>query len=176
MSSLPHPSLEPRGIDPQSSEVRIIAVMGVIFGTLGLSCLPFNFGEWITAGWPIQGSKTTIMDLWCFASTFIGLGLSAILLLSSLAAYRFAWWGRGGLLVWAWGSLVYGAVGLYFWVRFFLPSLRNHYTEMHGPDEVAGPIAWIIGTSFAAIALWYLTRPSVRAVFELARPDDANTN
>src|SRR5579864_8064607 len=114
MPSYPPPSVEPRGLDPQSSAVRTIAVVGVIFGTLGLSCLPFNFGAWITYGWPIEGSKTTAMDMWAFASTFIELGLATMLLLCSFATYHFNWWGRDGLLLWAVITLAYGLCGIFF--------------------------------------------------------------
>lgn len=165
MSELPPATTAPRGLDAQSGDVRIISVFGVIFGTLGLSCLPFNFGAWITYGWPIEGSKASPVEMWVFASTFVGLGLSALLLLSSLASMRFLWWGRDGLILWACASLLYGIAGIYFWGRFFLPWLNYQYVAMRGPDEVAGLLAWMIGSIFAIFVLWYLTRPSVKAAF-----------
>jgi len=172
MSSLPsepahlaRPSNGPQGIDPPSSDVPIIAVMGVVFAMLGLSCLPFNLGAWVDYGWPLEAGGPGVIDKWCLVSTFIGLGLSALLLLSSLGCYRLATWGRDGMLLWAVLSLIYGVTGIFFWGRFFLPRLLNQYVEMRGPDEIAGLIAWIIGVGYAVIVLWYLTRPSVRMVF-----------
>lgn len=169
MSEAGSQDYEPRGIDPISSRVRAVAVVGTIFAVLGLSCLPFNLGAWITYGWPIQGSKSTPIDMWCFASTFIGLGLAAMLLWGSLAAYHFRWWARDLLLLWAILSLAYGILGIYFWGRFLLPALREQYAEMRGPDEVSGLIAWIIGTGLSIFVLRTMMRPSTRALFEEAR-------
>jgi len=171
MAIMPAHSDGPRGIDPQSSIVRALAVVGTIFGTLGLCGLPFNLAAWITYGWPIEGAKTAIMDMWCFASTLIGLGLSALLLGGSLGAYHFKWWARDVLLLWAWLSLVYGICGIFFWGRFLLPRFSSQYVEMRGIDEVSGLIAWIIGTGFAIFVLHFLNRPSVAASFMEARPE-----
>lgn len=165
MTSLPSSSTDPRGIDDQSSMVRVISVAGVVFGTLGMSCLPFNFGSFITFGWPVQGSRDTVIDAWCLASTFAGLGLSTILLFSSLGCYHFKKWGLYGILFWASSSLAYGILGIYFWGRFLLPWLRSEYAGMRGPDEISGLIAWMIGTGLSIIVLRQMTRPSIRAVF-----------
>lgn len=167
MNQVPPPSVESRGIDPNSSDVRIIAVLGVIFGTLGLSCLPFNLGGWVTYGFPAQTAKDSPLDLWALLSTFIGLGLAALLLLSSMAAYKFNWWGRDGMLLWAFLSLLYGIVGIPFWGRFLIPSAASQYASLRGPDELAGLLGWLIGTFFSIFVLWYLTRPAVRAVFQV---------
>jgi hypothetical protein len=164
MSTLPASSLDPRGIDPQSSLVRALAVAGVIFGCLGMSCLPFNFGAFVTYGWPVQGQQGAL-DWWVFVSTFAGLGLSAMLLFSSLGAYHFKRWGLYGLFFWAVCSLGYGVLGIYFWGRFLLPWFRGEYVRMRGPDEVSGLIAWMIGTGLAIIVLRCLMRPDVRGVF-----------
>jgi len=169
MSTLPDRSHEPRGIDPQSATVRALAVVGTIFAVLGLSCLPFKFGAWITYGWPIEGPKSNPMETWCLASTFAGLGLSTLLLLSSLGAYHFRWWARDALLLWAWLSLAYGVCGIFFWGRFLLPRLRPQYAAMRGPDEISGLIAWIIGTGLAVFVLRFMTRPSIRAKRRAAR-------
>lgn len=165
MSTLPAQTNDPRGIDAQSSIVRTLAVVGTIFGVLGLSCLPFNLADWITYGWPIEGEKTTVMDVWCLLSTFIGMGLSGLLVAGSLGAYHFRWWARDVLLLWAWLSLAYGILGIYFWGRFLLPRYSSRYAEMRGPDEVSGVIAWIIGTGLAIFVLRFLNRPSIAAVF-----------
>lgn len=165
MSTLPASSIDPRGIDPQSSLVRVLAVAGVIFGTLGMSCLPFNFGAFITYGWPVEGNEREL-DWWVFASTFAGLGLSAILLFASLGAYHFKRWGFYGMLFWAGCSLAYGIVGIFYWGRFMLPWLGNEYVRMRGPDEIGGLIAWLIGTGLSILVLRCLTRPEVRGVFD----------
>lgn len=166
MATLPPSSTDYRGIDDQSSMVRVISVAGVIFAVLGMSCLPFNFGSFITFGWPVEGSKDTALDWWCFASTFAGLGLSTILLFSSLGCYHFKRWGLYGMLFWAFCSLAYGILGIYFWGRFLLPWLRTEYVSMRGPDEVSGLIAWMIGTGLAIIVLRQMTKPSIRGVFQ----------
>lgn len=166
MATLPSSSTDYRGIDDQSSMVRVISVTGVIFAVLGMSCLPFNFGAFITFGWPVEGSKNTVLDWWCFASTFAGLGLSTILLFSSLGCYHFKRWGLYGMLFWAVCSLGYGILGIYFWGRFLLPWLRSEYVAMRGPDEVGGLIAWMIGTGLSLIVLWQMRKPSIRGVFQ----------
>jgi hypothetical protein len=142
-------------------------VAGVIFGTLGMSCLPFNLGAFITYGWPVEGSTRTL-DWWCFVSTFAGLGLSTILLFSSLGCYHFKRWGLYGMLFWAASSLAYGIVGIFFWGRFFFPGLGAEYARMRGQDEVSGLIAWMIGTALAVLVLWFMTRPAIRGVFQPA--------
>lgn len=162
--TLPPSSLDPRGIDPQSSLVRALAVVGVIFGCLGMSCLPFNFGAFITYGWPVQ-ARQAAMDWWVFASTFAGLGLSAMLLFSSLGAYHFKLWGYFGMLFWSVCSLAYGVLGIYFWGRWLFPWMRGEYVRMRGPDEISGLIAWMIGTGLAVIVLRNLIRRDVRGVF-----------
>ncbi|HEY2588091.1 MAG TPA: hypothetical protein VGI81_20275 [Tepidisphaeraceae bacterium] len=162
--TLPASSLDPRGIDPQSSLVRVLAVAGVIFGCLGMSCLPFNFGEFITYGWPVQARQAPL-DWWVLAWTFVGLGLSTILLFSSLGAYHFKLWGFYGMFLWAVGSIGYGVLGIFFWVRWLLPWQRGEYVRMRGPDEVSGLIAWMVGTGLAVIVLRCLIRRDVRGVF-----------
>lgn len=167
MTTLPPSSIDPRGIDDQSSIVRAISVAGVIFGTLGMSCLPFNLGSFITFGWPaVEGSRDSVIEWWCLASTFAGLGLSTILLFSSLGCYHFKRWGLYGILFWATMSLAYGILGIYFWGRFLLPWLRPEYVSMRGPDEISGLIAWLIGTGLSVIVLYQMTRPAIRAVFQ----------
>jgi hypothetical protein len=165
MSTLPPSSTDYRGIDDQSSIIRAISVAGVIFGTLGMSCLPFNFGSFITFGWPVEATKQAL-DWWCFVSTFAGLGLATILLFSSLGCYHFKRWGLYGIQFWAVSSLAYGIVGIFFWGRFLLPGLRSEYVRMRAPDEVSGLIAWIIGTGLSGVVLWFMTRPAIRGVFE----------
>ena len=165
MSSAPPSSLEPRGTDEQSSVVRAVEVVGTIFGVLGLSCLPFNFGEWITYGWPIEGSKTTPMDMWVFASTFIELGLSTLLLFSSLAAFHFKPLGRDGLILWSLSTLLYGFLGIFFWGRFFFPQINSQYAALRGPDVIAGLIAWVFGILLACVIFYHMRRPAIRAVF-----------
>ena len=175
MTAIPPPSNEPRGADPQSSTVRALAMLGVVFGTLGLSCLPFNFGTWITYGSPIAGARTTPIDMWVFASTFIGIGLSVLLLLSSLGAFHFRKWGRIGMLAWSEVSLLYGIVGIFLYGRFLLPWLRGEYANIRGPDTIAGLLAWMIGSCLAVFVLYDLTRPSVRELFDLSeQPHDSN--
>lgn len=165
MARFPTASLDPRGTDPESSIVRAIAVVGVIFGTLGMSCLPFNLGEFVSFGWPVEGARADWLDLWCLFATFIELGLSTLLLFCSLGAYHFKWWARYGLLLWATCSLGYGVVGIYFWGRFLLPPLRSEYAAMRGPDEFAGLLAWLVGTGLSIFVLRFLTRPAIRMVF-----------
>jgi hypothetical protein len=165
MSQLPPPTHEPRGIDRWSYDARIISVFGVILGTLGISCLPFNLGVWVVHGWPIEPAKGSEGQTWVLLSTLLGLGLSTLLLISSLAACRFLRWGRDGLLLWAVLSLIYGVVGIFFWGRFLFPRFENQFIPMRGPDEVAGILAWMIGSIFAILTFWHLTRPSVRAAF-----------
>ena len=158
--------MEPRGLDRWSGDVRVIPVFGVILGTLGLSCLPFNFGVFVIHSWPSEPIKGGgFGEPWILASTFIGLGLSMLLLVSSLAAYRFLWWGRDGLLIWAGASLIYGVIGIFFWGRFFFPQLLHQFIRMRGPDQLGGLLAWMIGSIFAVFTFWHLTRPSVREVF-----------
>jgi hypothetical protein len=167
MSTLPPSSTDYRGIDDQSSIVRVISVAGVIFGTLGMSCLPFNLGVFITSGWPVEGNDR-FLDGWCLASTFIGLGLATILLFSSLGCYHFKRWGLYGILFWAASSLGYGLVGVFFWGRFLLPGLRSEYVRMRGQDEISGLLAWMIGTALSVLVLWFMTRPAIRGVFQPA--------
>lgn len=140
---------------------------------LGLAVLPYNLGAWITYGWPLEGSKTTPIEMWVFASTFIEMALSILLLISSIGAYRFARWGREGLLLWSGASLLYGIAGIYFWGRFLLPWLRSEYPTMRGPDEIAGLVGWAISSVFAVVVFYYIRRPSVRGIFELAETHEA---
>lgn len=132
---------------------------------MGLMCLPFSFGSWAAFGWPVRHTRTGAIGVWVIASTFVGLGLSLLLLLSSFGAYRLRRWGRDGMLAWAIVSLVYGLAGVYFWGRFLVPSMRSQYPAFRGPDMVSGLIAWAVGTIYAALALFYLTRPRIKAVF-----------
>jgi hypothetical protein len=164
MATLPPSSIDYRGIDDRSSIVRVISVAGVIFGTLGMSCLPFNFGSFITFGWPVSANNNAL-DWWCFGSTFVELGLSTVLLFSSLGCYHFKRWGLYGILFWAISSASYGVVGIFFWGRFLLPGARSEYVRMRGQDEVAGLIVWLIGTMLSLVVLRFMTRSAIRGVF-----------
>jgi hypothetical protein len=103
-------------------------------------------------------------------STLIGLGLAALLLLSSLGAYHFTRWGRDGMLIWAGASLAYGVFGVAYWGQFFFYRRYAQYANLVGPDQAAGLLAWGVGTVFAALTLWCLTRPRVRDAFRRDYP------
>jgi hypothetical protein len=171
MAVLPPSDVDYRGIEPEASLVRVIAVAGVIFGTTGMACMPFTWPEPLAAGWPVEQHKMTVLDLWCHASVFIGLGLSTILMFSSLGAYHFRWWAWYGLLFWAACSFAYGLVGTLFWGQFLLPWRRSDYVVFRSPDTIAPLIAWIIGTGLSVFVLLFLPRRAIRGVFRAPAHD-----
>jgi len=165
MNEFPPPPAKSLAVDPKYSEVRVIPVFGVVLGTLGLAALPIDLGQFLTEGWPVSPGRSHGMNLWALFSTLTGLGLATLLLLSSLGAYHFTRWGRDGMLIWAGASLAYGVFGVAYWGRFLFYSRYPEYANLVGPDQATGLLAWGVGTGFAALTLWHLTRPHVREAF-----------
>ena len=169
--TFPPVTYAPEGIDRESSGVRAIGVMGVIFSVIALCMLPFTIGQFTTYGWPIEGAKTAPIELWLLFSTIFGLGLAALLLVSSLGCYRFQSWGRGGMILWSIASLLYGAAGVYFFGRWLVPAWRGEFARSPAVSPFAPLCCWAVGTLFAMFVLWYLLKPTVRNVFSRAYMD-----
>lgn len=149
----------------EGSGVRAIAVTGVIFAFLALVMLPFTLGGFTSYGWPISGGKTAPMELWILFSTLFGLLLAVMLLLGSFGSYRFQQWGRSLMLLWSVLSLAYGVVGIYFFGRWLIPSLRGEFARNPAVSPLAPLCCWAVGTLFALCIVRYFRRPGVRACF-----------
>ena len=156
-----------RGIGPDDSIVRVIAVAGVIFGVIGMSCLPFSWCEPFGASWPLEPHGMPNPVFWQLWSSVVGLGLAALLTLSSLGAYHFKWWGWYGMMFWAAASLAWSLGGAIFWFQYFLPWRRENYVMTRGPDELAPLIGTIIAIGLSIFVLRFFPRRPIRALFQL---------
>ena len=166
--TFPPVSYAPLGIDRNSSGVRALGVIGVVFAVTAIVMLPFTLGDYIDYGWPISGGKTAPIEMWNLFSTFVGLGLAILMLLASFGCYRFEEWGRRGMILWSVLSLIYGVAGVYFYGRWLVPWFRGEYARNPAASPFAPLVCWIVGTIMAACTLPYLRRTAIRAVFSRA--------
>src|SRR5580693_1458379 len=113
--------------NPQLNRVRVLMVIGMIFGLLGCLSIPlglvyFHQGS-ILGDLEIRLRDETLHSpsidaMWFFVSTSIGATLSVVLFICSVVAMRFQAIGRIGLLFFAIASLLFPYVGWIFVARW----------------------------------------------------------
>jgi hypothetical protein len=76
-------------------------------------------------------------------------------------------WSRFVLTLWAIGSVLFGAVGCFFYFRWLLPPWRERLAEVRGVDDILTNLGgWMIGSILAIAMLIVICRPTVRRALE----------
>jgi GYF domain 2 len=147
------------------TSVTVIAVIGIIFGSLGVLgsicgviALPFIRNQMAA-----QGKTMPTSSAWVFISAFLGIALGGLLLAASISALRLTPWARTGLLVYAGLSIV-----------IHLISSGVNFAQMSGqattPMQTGIMVGSLIGGMiFPVCILYFMTRPHVVAAFTPGR-------
>ncbi len=161
--------------DPQLNRVRVLMVIGMIFGTLGCLSIPlglvyFHQGS-ILGDLEIRLRDETLQSpsidaYWFFISTSIGTGLSVVLFIGSVVAMRFQSIGRLGLLLFAVASALFPYVGWVFVARWVIPTSAIHGTQVRGTVLIfANIVGSVVGVLISIALLITLFRPSIANAF-----------
>jgi hypothetical protein len=153
--------------NPRPASVTVLAILGIIFGALGVLCMPLmlaapfipELGEEL--GQQYEGAAlvgNTVLNV-------VQLLLSGVLLISSIAALRLHPLGRKGMIWEEAASLLLLPVGVAMFLLWDLEELR-------GMDEVelvaaaaGGACGVLVTVVYAVLVLYFMTRPEVKAAF-----------
>ncbi len=156
--------------------VMAIASLGVIFGAMGVVCLPWGLMPYVySATWPpvfIEGNP--MLSWWVIGASLLGTALSILLLVGSVGSFSLQRWARPVMLLYGAISVLFGLVGIFFYFRWFAPAFRQEMTGARDVGPLGGLLSWIIATVFAVAVLYVMTRPHVRAVFTKWRREPAD--
>jgi hypothetical protein len=147
--------------------VVAIASAGVVIGALGLATLPFGLFEFIGAPTfpPFFVEGNPLFSWWCIGASIAGIGLSGLLLAASVGCLALRPWARLGMLMWAGVSLLLGLASSWVYARWFLRASRGELVGVTGVGQVADFFAWVVGSVFAIVVLFYMSRPHVGRAF-----------
>lgn len=161
--------------DPQLQTLQALGALALLLGTMGMVMLPFGlerFHAGAIAGdarvnfYAYHLESTSPSALFLFFSSLLGSGLSLALALGGWGCLRLHWWARPLMLVWAITSLILGAIGAVFCIRWLLPPWRDQFPQVQGVIDMLAVLGgWGIGTALAAVMLYLLLQPHVRDFF-----------
>lgn len=184
MSQLPYQSFYPPALNPRPTVVTVMAVLGIIFGGIGVLCTPFSLVPYfVNLGQPnpvIDAVKENalLLDYMIFA-TLLSFLVAILLLTCSIGALKLKPWARTGLVWYGIVGCILAILGLIVNVVWFFPILENmkgNPNQVKGA-QMGGMIGGVAGAVFGLalpLAMWIvMTRPSIKAAFEGANAPDA---
>lgn len=163
--------------NPRPTSVTVMAIVGIIFGAIGVTCMPLAMVPYfIQLGPPnpvIDAVKNDqVLFGWMIISLPIHFVLSIVLLPGSIGALSLKVWARKALMFWSIASLVMVVMGLTFNVLLMFPKLQQ--IQAQNPNRpgaaaatgmTAGIGGAIVGMLVPILMLYYMTRPHVKQAF-----------
>ncbi len=113
---------------------RSVAAIALIYGTAGVMALPYGLIRFHQGAIPGDFRVHYIDDpsfspspqaIWLFVSSVVGAGLAMGLMLGAIGGVLLQLWSLAVLKLWAIASIVFGAVGCFFYFRWLLPPWRD---------------------------------------------------
>lgn len=165
---------------PRPTPVTALAIIGIIFGALGVLCKPFGLvGMFL----PQQGPNPMIdmqreMMAWNVGSTVVGVGVSVLLLAGAIGSLNLKAWARPAMLAYAALAVLLTIINLVVALVWIVPKMQEaqqQATQQGVPPQAAaimqtaGTVGAVVGAAIALIypaVLWYYyTRPNIKAAF-----------
>ena len=177
------PTPQPTGLRPGS--VTALAIVGIVFGGLGLLCKPLSvlllFMPQPQPNPAIEMQKG--MMPWNLSSAGVGTLISALLLAASIGSLMLKPWARKGMLAYAALAVVMNVVGLVVTLVWIMPKMKDVQQQMiqqqggaAAPPGMAnmmqtlGSVGTIVGfvlaMVFPVLIGYFFTRDNVKAAFE----------
>ena len=156
------------------TSVTVIAILGIVFGALGLICTPFAILPYVTDfGGPNpvveMVKETTWMLVWMIFSIVLGLLFSIILLAGSIGALRLKPWARLTLIGYSIASLFMTVISVVVSLMMFMPLFRDSDNPAMAAAATGGMIGAGCQICFSFVlqgaVLYVLTRPEVKRAF-----------
>ena len=168
----PPPKLRP-------TSVTVMAVIGIIFGAIGVACSPFALVPYFVQMGPpnpvIDAVKSDpVLFGWMVVAMAIHIPLSIVLLAGSIGALNLKLWARKALLFWSVAAIVMNVIGMIVNLTLMFPKLsaiqgQNPRSAAAVTGGIAGGIGgFIFGMIVPILMLYFMTRPQVKQAFEMA--------
>jgi hypothetical protein len=184
MTTYPSPQ-QPYMQSPPTGPVRpgsvtAIAIIGIVFGAIGLLCKPAALGMLFVP----QPGPNPALDMqkdmmgWTVGSTAVGVAASLLLLASSIGALSLKPWARKGLLAYAALAVLMNVVNLVVSLIWIVPKMQEIQQQqgagapagmaaiMQTAGTVGAVVGFLITMIFPALVYYYMTRPQIVALFE----------
>ena len=159
-------------LDERPTAVTAIAVIGIVFGVLGVGCTPIGALPYFTR----FGHPNPVVDIvkespllyaWMLASLAFGFLLAVVLLVGSIGALGLKAWARTTLMGYAIVALVTGVLNTLINMAVVIPRLSQGLAGT--PALVGVVVGSLCGIGFTialqAAILIVLTRPHVKRAF-----------
>lgn len=181
----PHQPYFPPTQQPSSGRpgvVTALAIIGIVFGGLGLLCKPVLVGLLFIP----QPGPNPAVDMqkelmgWNIFSAVAGTLISILLLASSIGALSLKPWARKGLLTYSAVAVLMNLVNLVASIIWIVPKMKEMQEQMikqqgSAPTGMAAMmqtmgtagavIGFLIAMIFPLLLLYFFTRPNIIAAF-----------
>jgi hypothetical protein len=173
MTEPPLPPLNRTAAQPRPTALTVIAIIGIVFGVLGL-CSPFGavpyFMEMPGPPNPMieMVKESTFLFIWTIGSLFLAFVMSIVLLAGSIGALGLKPWARPTLLGYSAVSILFGLVGAVVNVVTFLPLRGDENPALAAGASfglVGAGCGLCIGLLIQGAMIYVLMRPDVKRAF-----------
>jgi len=138
--------------------VIVFGALNVMFGGLGLACIPLMFVA--LAAMPEAAELGVSMKVWTAISYSINFACSVWLLVLGIGLLNCKRWGRTGSIAYAWFNLLFAAVGMVVNIGYLVVS-----DLLPAPGEMVGLVGAIAGVALAFVypilLIVFMKRPAV---------------
>ena len=176
-----------RSAPVRPTAVTVLAIIGIIFGGLGVLCKPLG----VVALFIPQPGPNPMLDMqrsmmvWNVANAVVGTLVSVLLLASSIGSLSLKPWARKGMLAYAGLALVLTVVGGVVTMIWIMPKMQEAQRQMLAQQSARGApapppgmmniiqtagnagavIGLVLALIFPLVLMYFYTRPEVKAAF-----------
>jgi hypothetical protein len=183
--SLPPLPYQSRGVYPpipRPTMLTVLAVLGIVFGGMGVLCLGFNTlfslfaftNPALTRG--VQSQPMT-MRVYGLLITLCALVLAGVLLFASIGCLALKPMARGAIVAWSVVDIAFDVLRMLLSLFVFIPAIsRRAATQPNiGTGQFAvliklgvalGVLIWLNQLAYAVLLFVYFRKPEVAALFE----------
>jgi hypothetical protein len=155
------PPVAPRSLAPQRpAAVTVFGVLNIVFGSLGLICMPF--GLFAAFGMSQIWDPSGIAVAWVILTHTIGFICTILLLTLGIELLRLKAWARRWTLGYGWFSVVWGILGSVVNL-LLITSGEFGYAEEAIPGALGGTCGGLIGgLIYPILLIIFMQRPGVK--------------
>ncbi len=142
------------------SAVTVFGILNIIFGSLGLICLPFSL--LVTFGMPQMWEPSDIAIIWIIITHIVGLITAIFLLTLGIELLRLRAWARKWSLVYGWFAIVWAVIGSIVNL-LLITSGEFGYSEEVLPGALGGTCGGLIGgLIYPVLLIIFMQRPGAK--------------
>jgi hypothetical protein len=124
------------------TSVTVFGILNIVFGSLGLVCLPFSL--FITFGMPQMWNPSDIVIIWLIITHIVSLICTIFLLTLGIGLLRLRAWARKWTLVYGWFTVAWAVIGSVVNL-LLITSGEFGYAEETLPSALGGTCGGLIG-------------------------------